>query len=128
MNERLLKARRVLAVQILFDRLADWRLRDLERQELALQESRRDLVRFLDGESAFTGIFAATVMRRMQSLEDLRVALIAEKEAQASLRLDERSRLRRAERIVDALDDHARRAEEARRLAEAVERSVNGKT
>jgi len=127
MNERLRKARRVLAVQTLLDRLADWRLRDLERQELALQESRRDLIRFLDSESAFAGLFAATLMRRMQSLEDLRVALIAEREAQASLHLEERSRMRRAERIVDALDDQARRTEEARRLAEVVERAVNGR-
>jgi hypothetical protein len=128
MRERLGKARRVLAVQSILDRLADWRLRDLEARELALQDDRRKLVQFVESESAFAGLFAAVMMRRIQGLEDLRAALTVEKASQQGRRLEERGRMRRAERIVEALESEGRRLEEARRLAEATERAAPRRT
>ncbi len=125
MNPRLGKMRRVLAVQTLLERLADWRLRDLESQARALQDQRRELVRFLDGESAFTGLFAAAALRRVESLEGLCEALRKEREAQALRRLEERGRMRRAERTAYALEAEAREMEEADQRAEAIERAVN---
>lgn len=125
MNKRLRKARRVLAVQTVLDRLADWRLRDLETRERILADRWAELVAFLDQELALSGVFASTAMRRMQGLENLRMALIAEKDALARRRLEERRRKRAAGQIVDAVEAEARRMEEARQLGEAMERSVD---
>lgn len=124
MNKRLRTARRVLAAQVELDRLAEWKLIDLERQDAALQERRRDLVRFLDGESALGGLFAVTMMRRLQGLEEQRAVLVAETQAQAALRRDERGRMRGAERIVESLERQARQIEEAHSLAEAIEFAI----
>jgi ERCC4-related helicase len=123
-TQRLRKARRVLAVQTELDRLAEWTLNDFERQERALQDQRRDLMRFLDGESAFTDIFATTLMHRLERLETQGAALFVEKRAEVDRRLEERGRMRRAERIVDALVSEARRKEELRLLAEMIEVAV----
>jgi len=127
-NSRLHKARRILSVQVELDRLAEWRLSELERQEAALKDRRRDLLGFFDGESAFVGLFAAMLMRRLQSLDAAAAALAAEMQAQADRRLEERGRMRCAERIVQSLQSELRRTDDLRSLAEAIEIAVSRQT
>lgn len=121
MNERLRKAKRMLAVQSDIDRLADWRLVDIARNDAVLSDQRRVLIGFLDAESAFTAPFAAAMMRRLQRLEESRAKLNDEMQAQSRLRLEERRRLRRAQQIVGAVADEARRLEDRRNLFDAIE-------
>jgi hypothetical protein len=115
----------MLAVQAELGRLAEWRLSDLERQASDLRDQRRGLLRFLDGELAFSGLFAATMMRRLHGLEESGAALNGEAEAQASRNLEERGRLRQVERMVDALECDARRVDDAQQLVEAIEIALN---
>lgn len=56
MSERLRRARNVLAVQAQLDRLAEWRLINLQSQAAVLEDRQRGLIRFVYGEPAITGM------------------------------------------------------------------------
>jgi hypothetical protein len=121
MNGRLHRARRVLAVQAQLDKLALWKLAEIDLQASALEERRLTLVSFMEREPAFAGVFASTMMRHLASLgEQLAIAKTA-RDAQRRSQLAERRRLRRAQRIVQVLEDAFERQNAARELAEAIE-------
>lgn len=125
-KERLRKVRRVLAVQAALERLAAWRVSDLEHQHSLLQDQQENLVRFLDGETAFGDVFSAAILRRLQRLAENQAALKAEREACAARRREERLRLRCAELIVDDLGREARRIDALRELETAIDASQQG--
>ncbi|MGO9673884.1 MAG: hypothetical protein ACLPSF_06895 [Methylocella sp.] len=124
MKKRLGKARRILAAQAELDRLAAWRLIDLERQAAGVDERRIALVGFLDAEPSFGGPFAGAMMRRLEALEASRAALRVEQAAQAEKRLAERARMRCAAGIVKTLEQDEGRREERLQLGEAIEASL----
>src|ERR1019366_5099333 len=124
MSERLRRSRRVLAVQSQLDKLAEWCLIDLQSQAVVLGDQQRGLVRFMSEESALAGIFSLTMMRRLQIIAERLAAIAAEQEVQRGRHLDERSRLRRAERIVGTLESEARRKVALLRLAESIEAAL----
>jgi hypothetical protein len=121
MSNRLRRAYRVLAVQSQLERLALWQLIDLERRAASLEERQRDLINFMQQESAFTGLFSSAMMGRLQALAELHVEAKAENETQRTRHLEERGRLRRVERIVTALEIDTRRQKALRELIEAIE-------
>jgi hypothetical protein len=122
-KERLRKARRVLAVQTGLERLAAWRVSDLEHRHSLLQDQQANLVRFLDGETALGDAFSAAILRRLQCLAENQAALEAEKEGCDARRREERLRLRCAELIVDDLGREARRIDALRELQSVIEAS-----
>lgn len=124
MNRRLARARRVLAAQTELDRLAAWRLVDLERQGAAMDERRAALLRFLDAESSFSGPFAGAMMRRLEAVEAARAAVRLERAAQTERRLAESARTRCAASVVTALETAARRSGERSELAEAIDAAL----
>jgi hypothetical protein len=73
MSNHLRRAHRVFAVQSQLERLALWQLIDLERQAVALEERHRGLINFMQHETAFTGLFSSTMMRRLEALAELHV-------------------------------------------------------
>jgi hypothetical protein len=121
MSNRLRRAYRVLAVQSQLERLALWQLIDLESQAASLEERQRDLINFMQHESAFSGLFSSAMMRRLQALAELHVKAKAENETQRTRHLEERGRLRRVGRIVTALEIDTRRQKALRELIEAIE-------
>jgi hypothetical protein len=127
-KKRLGKARRILAAQMELDRLAAWRLVDLESQEAGVDERRNALICFLDSEPSFGGPFAGTMMRRLETLEAARATLRLERAAQAERRLAERARMRCAAGIVKTLEQDERRREERLQLGESIEASLDRPT
>jgi hypothetical protein len=121
MSARLKSMRRIVEVQRDLRRAAEWRRAELERRLAALQEGERELVRFLSGENAFSGLFAASLAGRLRSLaaeiEEAKRALAA----QAEVVLREAGREKRAERLAATLRREERRGEERNELAAAVE-------
>ena len=124
MNRKLARARRILAAQTELDRLAAWRLADLEREASGVDERRIALIRFLDAEPSFGGSFAGAMMRRLETLEASRAALRIEQARQAEGRREERARMRRAADIVETLEKDMRRRAERFQLGEAIEASL----
>lgn len=120
MSNRLCRSRRILAVQSKLDRLAEWRLIDLQFQSVALADRQHDLIRFLSGESEVAGIFPSAVMHRLQTLGRLIATTENEQIAQKNRRLDERVRLRCAERFVSKLEIEARRENTAQQLVDLI--------
>ena len=124
MSERLRRSRRVLAVQSQLDRLTEWCLIDLQSQAAVLGDQQRGLVRFMSEESAVAGIFSLTMMRRLQTIAKMLATIANEQEVQRGRHLDERIRLRRAERIVGTLESEVRRKDALRQLAESIEAAL----
>jgi hypothetical protein len=122
-KERLRKACRVLAVQTGLERLAAWRVSDLEHRHASLRNQQASLVRFLDGETALGDVLSATILRRLQCLAENQAALIAEREVCDARRREERLRLRCAELIVDDLARETRRMDVLRELESVIETS-----
>lgn len=125
MKDRLAKARRLLAVQTDLDRLAAWRLIDLDRRSAALDDRRQALINFLDRSSAFSPFFAGAAMRGLETLQRAAAELSCEQAAQADRRRGERVRLRQAGVIVEKLETEEERRLERLRLADTIEASLN---
>lgn len=121
MNERLCRTRRILAVQSQLDRLAQWKLIDLQSKVAALENQQRRIICFMQGEPAVAEIFSSTMIRRLQSIAEMFATIASESEVQTARHRDERGRLRRTERIVETLESEARRKNELNQLVEAIE-------
>jgi hypothetical protein len=121
MTSRLDRTRRLLAVQRKRDHLSEWRLVELLSQSAVLDERHRSLVRFLQEESAFSGMFSLSMMRRLQRLAELRTKAAIDQEAQRNLHLDDRRCLRQVERIVQSLESDEIRKNAARELWQVVD-------
>jgi hypothetical protein len=124
MTARLKSAQRIVQVQHDLQRVAEWRHAEIERRVHALEETRRDLVRFLSDEHAFAGLLASNLARRLRSLAseigEARAALAA----QAETVLNEARRAKRAERVAESLQQDARRLAEQQELMAAIEGAV----
>jgi hypothetical protein len=66
-------------VQLNLDRLAEWRLSDLQIQAAPLVDQQRGLHRFMSDGSEVAGIFSATIMRKLQAIAEKLVRLQANK-------------------------------------------------
>lgn len=124
MSARLRSIGRVVEVQRELRRAAERRRIQAERTLAELEERRRDLVRFLSDEHAFAGLFASSLAVRLRTLsseiEDARRVVAAE----AAIVLREAGRAKRAERIMEAVAEEARRHAERRELLSIVEEAV----
>ncbi len=111
-------------MQLNLDRLAEWRLSDLQIQAAALVDQQRGLHRFMSDGSEVAGIFSATIMRKLQAIAEKLATLASEQELQRGCHLDERRRLRRAEIICGNLEYEARCKDTLRQLSEAIETAL----
>jgi hypothetical protein len=111
-------------VQSKLDRLAEWRLIDLQTQAGSLVDQQRGLHRFLSDGSEVAGTFSATIMRKLQAIAEELAMLESEQELQRGCHLDERRRLRRAEIICGNLEYEARCKDTLRQLSETVETAM----
>lgn len=124
MSERLRRSRRVLAVQSQLDRLAEWRLIELQSLASALGDKQRDLIGLLSGESGISGIFSGMILRRLQTVEEMLVTVANAQQTQSGCHQNERRRLRCAERIVANLESEERRTDALCQLAEVIEAAL----
>jgi len=125
MSGRLTRTLRLLAIQRQRDQLSEWQLRELSSQLAVLDERYHSFMRFLEEQSAFSGMFSVSIMRRLQRLAELRTKAARDQEAQRKLRLHDRGCLRRLERTVRTLESAENRNETARELGEVVDAAVH---
>lgn len=121
MNERLRRSRRVVALQLKLDRLAEWRLIDLQSQTAASTKQQYELHRIMAEGSYFAGKFSSVILRKLHTIAENLVVLTNEEELQQGHHLDERRRLRRMERIYADLEYEVGRKDMVRQLSETIE-------
>ncbi len=121
MTGRLERTRRLLAVQRKRNQLSEWRLRELLSLSATLDERYRNLVRFVQAESAFSVMFSLSVTRRLQRLTEMRVKATSDQEAGRKVHFHDRRCLHRMERIVQMLDADETRKDAARELGEMID-------
>lgn len=124
MQKRLRSLQRILVAQKDLQRIAEWKLANLQRREVDLQKDQERLVSYLDEQHAFTPSYAKTIIGRLQALATLKQATIAEKQRQAERLLTETRRVGQMERRVDAAAEILRRVQARKDLEEIVEAEV----
>jgi hypothetical protein len=67
-------------VQSKLDRLAGWRLIDLQGQAAALADQQRGLHHFISEGSEVMGTFSTTIMRKLQAIVEKLATLASEQE------------------------------------------------
>ncbi|WGJ15684.1 hypothetical protein QEV83_05325 [Methylocapsa sp. D3K7] len=121
MNERLRRSRRVLALQLKLDRLAEWSLIDLQSQTAASTKQQYVLHRIMYEGSDVAGTFSSVIMRKLQAIAENLAVLANEEELQRGRHLDERRRLRRAEKVCADLEYEVGCKALVRQLCETIE-------
>lgn len=121
MNECLRRSRRILALQLKLDRLAEWRLIDLQSQTAASTNRQYALHRMMYESSDVAGTFSLVIMRKLQVIAENLVVLANEEELQRGRHLDERRRLRRAEKICADIEYEVGCKALVRQLCETIE-------
>lgn len=76
-------------------------------------------MRFLQNESAFSGLFSETMLRRFHTLEEMRAQANIKEDELRTAHIQDRRRLRHAERMTDALQSDEDRTAAARELEDA---------
>jgi hypothetical protein len=122
MGDRLRAIQRVLAVQAQLQRLAQWKLAELERREEALQKREENLLRFVDEDGSYAAVFGNTLMRRLRGIGEEKAQVAASKHEQADKTLEETRRVGQMQRKADELEDEARQERERLELREILER------
>jgi hypothetical protein len=118
---RLRAIQRIAGVQEQLRRSAEWKLADLQRQESALRKRESDLVSFLGGGHAFSGLFAAAMARRFRTLSEEIAAVGRAKDAQRAHLMRQAGRAKRAERLLARLEMKDRSSREAQDLNDLLE-------
>jgi hypothetical protein len=119
MADRLHKALRLLAVQKQLDQLSKSRLVELLSQSASLDERYLSLMRFLDQESAFNGLFSIAMMRKLKTLDEMRAQTAIDVEVLRTAHICDRRCLRHVDRLVLALQSDENRIVVGRDLEDA---------
>lgn len=118
MEKRLQKTKRILKVQEQLHQIAEWKLVNLQRQVVELQNTQQTLIATLNDDQLLHGLFVEARSRRLQTLaaEEGRVKVAEGEQKKAAL--DRAMQLKRTERMVETLSiEHRRTIEKKDYLA-----------
>jgi hypothetical protein len=118
MEKRLQKTKRILKVQEQLHQIAEWKLVNLQRQVVELQNTQQTLIATLNDDQLLHGLFVEARSRRLQTLaaEEGRVKVAEGEQKKAAL--DRAMQVKRTERMVETLSiEHRRTIEKKDYLA-----------
>jgi hypothetical protein len=128
MSPRAERTRRVLSLQQQLHHVERWKLLDLQRRAAELDALRRSLIAALNDSDALQGLFLDTTARRLKSIA-LEADAVGRQEQQQAVRVGEHAmRVACAERLSEAVDRQAARADEKRELLEVIDRLMSAAT
>ena len=122
MNERVKKARRILAVQAQMHRAEEWKLAQLQQRLKQLEASQRQMIGALNQDNALHGLFIDTMAKYLQVLTEQAGAVARQIDVQLPRTLAEAARLRGAERLLRNVTEQVQRTGDRKDLLDIVER------
>jgi hypothetical protein len=111
-EDRRRKIRRLLSVQQKMHQLAELRLAQLSRKGAELDEAQLSLIRALNEDGAFHGLFVDAMARRLERLATEADRVKAAKAEQAARVLAQARRMKTTEKISGKLDRASKREKE----------------
>lgn len=124
MKSRVKKAERIVDVQRQIHRAETWRLENLKHTIADLEVAEAEVIAALNSDDALHGLFIDSRARRLRFLNEERSRAIAELERQTAVVLEQSTKLKGAERLLEDLAEEAARAAEQAELQEVIERAV----
>jgi Lhr-like helicase len=112
---------RLRAVQRQLHRIEEWKLSEIERRLVKIEETRDELLAALDRDEALQSLFHVACARRLAALAREGEEAGRNREAQKTTILEQASRLKAADRIAANLMEVERRAAQRTLLLELIE-------
>jgi hypothetical protein len=128
MDERALKAHRILDVQRQLHRIEEWKMSDLQRQLEELDASQQSLIRALNDDDALQGLFIDMTARRLHALSEQASDVGRAQQEQAQRLEDRAAQVISAERLCEGLDQEALLEDGKRQLRDILERVIGPDT
>lgn len=125
MQERRRKIERILQVQRQMHQIAEWKLARLQRRGIELGEAQIDLIRSLNEDSAFHGLFLDSMAHRLSRLSGEAEAVSREQARQAERVLAEARRVTTTERLSRKVDREQKQAAEKLRFRTVLEAFIS---
>ncbi|MCB8823465.1 hypothetical protein [Microvirga rosea] len=109
MEKRLQKSKRLLKLQEQLHEIQKWKLAELHRKSMELQEAQSDLIKTLNDDDMLYGLFVESRAKRLQKLAAEESRVKQAKEQQSEIALDQAMKVKRTERVVERLTIEHRR-------------------
>lgn len=124
MRSRVAKAERIVEMLRQIKRAETWRLESLKNSIADIEAAQMEIIAALNSDDALHGLFIDARARRLRALNEDRSRALADLERQTALLLEQSSKLKGAERLLEDIADEADRAAEQAELQEVIERAV----
>ena len=121
MQSRAKKIQRIVRAQEQLKQAEEWRLRALEGRLAEVEASERELLTSLGTDNALHGLFLDATVRRLRSVTEEAARLEQQREQQSRKLLASATRLKSAERLLDAAEREAERDLEKSDLLDLIE-------
>lgn len=121
MQSRTEKMQRIVKAQEQLKLAEEWRLRSLEGQLAETEASERELLTSLGTDSALHGLFLDATARRLRSVAEDAARIKQQRGQQSRKLLASATRLKSAERLLDAAEREAERGLEKKELLDLIE-------
>ncbi|HLH47938.1 MAG TPA: hypothetical protein VKV96_01245 [Roseiarcus sp.] len=128
MKKRLDSLEKISQLQAKLHDLTRWRLAAIGRQRSSLEEAERAMIEALNSDAVGHGAPAAAAARRLRSIGREIAAAKADYDAQSQRVLDQGTRAKLAQRLVENADANYRADKERKDLGDLIERSLGKKT
>ncbi len=125
MQDRHKKIKRILQVQRQMHQIAEWKLAKLQQRGLELDEAQVELIRSLNDESSFHGMFVDSMARKLNRLSGEAEEVSREQAEQAERVLEEARRVNTTERLSRKVDREHRQAAEKLRFRSILEAFIS---
>lgn len=126
MKSRLQKIQRLQQVQRQIHQIAEWKLASLTRRSAEIDEEQVELIKALNEDDAFHGLFVDSMARRLTRLANEADNVERAQEAQRQRVLKEARRLKTTERLTGTLDREVQRDNEKRVFQSLLETFATG--
>ena len=121
MQSRAKKIQRIVRAQEQLKLAEEWRLRALEGRLAEVEASERGLLTSLGTDNALHGLFLDATVRRLRSVAEEAARLEQQREQQSRKLLASATRLKSAERLLDAAERETERGLEKKDLLDLIE-------
>src|SRR4051812_46083043 len=108
------KIRRIVDVQARLHRIAEWQLMEALAQETVLEDKQRRILEGFNDESKLPDLAVQAASRSLRSAGIAQGVIARTRERLAAHARDEGRKLKHAQRVMQAAEQHATRAEEKR--------------
>jgi hypothetical protein len=124
MKKRRESLTKILALQEQLQKLSTWKLAALDQRRAELEEAQKATIEAINRDATMNGILVEGATRHLRGIDQSIQEVKAQHVTQSKLALEQATRTKLAERLVDGVDAKYRVQQERRELGDLIERSI----